>query len=202
MISDPTLFSPDLTNDRLNVIACLLLDARYSALNDASTELDDRYTQGCLAFGRQRQAIIRAWNNKSYPWLAVSHGGTDLIFRIGTVMIRFFTDDSTRPKKSPVLIPTQAESAQLSIFEPNDTEVVLWRFIVEPAFNDDEGDSVCFIGINAFNEILCRWKYEDSVSVLHSIDNTTPPAKELKPASILPKTENDALVQEQNNVQR
>ncbi|MGZ8160100.1 MAG: hypothetical protein ACXWT4_14980 [Methylobacter sp.] len=46
MISDPTSFSSDLTHDRLNVIACLLLDARYKALHDANTELDDRYTKG------------------------------------------------------------------------------------------------------------------------------------------------------------
>ncbi|PPD43820.1 MAG: hypothetical protein CTY16_12870 [Methylobacter sp.] len=200
MISDPTSFSSDLSNDRLNVIAGLLLDARYKALHDANTELDDRYTQSCLAFGRQRQAILKAWNTQSYPWLSVSHRGTDLLFRIGAVLARFFTDDANKPKKSTVLIPTFAESTQLNLFEPNNNEVVLWRFILEPAFTDDHDDAVFFIGINAFNEILCRWKYERSATVLHSIGHTTPPAKELPPALVLPKTDMAALGQHRNHV--
>lgn len=200
MISDPTLFSSDLSHDRLNVIASLLLDARYKALHDANTELDDSYTKGCLAFGRQRQAILKAWKNPLYPWLSISHGGTDLLFKIGTVLARFFTDDATKPKKSPVLVPTYAESTQLSLFEPESTEVVLWRFILEPAFTEDSDDTVFFIGINASNEILCRWKYERSATVLHSIDHTTPPAKELMPAMVLPKRGPAAVGQNRNHV--
>ncbi|MDO9104884.1 MAG: hypothetical protein Q7U57_07970 [Methylovulum sp.] len=184
----------------MSVIAGLLLDARYKALHDANTELDDRYTQGCLAFGRQRQAIIKAWNNKLYPWLSITHKGTDLVFKIGPVLARFFTDDPHKPKKSTVLIPSYAESTQLNIFEPNDTDVVLWRFILEPALSDDNEDAVFFIGINASNEILCRWKYERSATVLHSIDHTTPQAKELTPALVLPKTDQAALGQNQNHV--
>jgi len=178
LISDPTSFSSDLSNDRLNVIAGLLLDARHKALHDANTELDDRYTQSCLAFGRQRQAILKAWNTQTYPWLSVSHRGTDLLFRIGAVLARFFTDDANKPKKSTVLLPTFAESTQLNLFEPGAADVVLWRFILEPAFSDGDsnGDSVFFIGINAFNEILCRWKYERSATAPHNIGHTTPPA--------------------------
>lgn len=200
MISDPTLFSPDLSTDRLNVISSLLLDARYKALHDANTELDDRYTKGCLAFGRQRQAILKAWNNPLYPWLSISHAGTDLLFKIGTVLTRFFTDDATNPRKLPVRFPTYAESTQLNLFEPSSQDVVLWRFILEPAFTEDHDDAVFFIGINSYNEVLCRWKYERSATVLHSIDHTTPPAKELMPALVLPKMNQTELEQHHNHV--
>jgi len=202
LINNPALFSPDLTSDRLDAIARLLLDVRYKALADASTELDDPYTRGCLTFGRQRQAIIQAWRTGSYPWLSIRHGGSDLVFTIGSVSARFFTDDPNSPKKPAVLIPTQAESTQLTIFEPCSNKVVLWRFILAPAFSDDEEDSVFFIGINEFNEIICRWKYTDSVTVLHSIDDTTPEAKELNAAPIYPKTEDGALEKQQDDVQR
>ncbi|MGZ8237498.1 MAG: hypothetical protein ACXWTY_06455 [Methylobacter sp.] len=113
---------------------------------------------------------------------------------------RFFTDNSYNPKKSTVLIPSHAESTQLNLFEPSSTDVVLWRFILEPALTDDNNDTVFFIGINAFNEILCRWKHERSATVLHSIDPTTPPAKELMPALVLPKTGKDGLVQNRKHV--
>lgn len=194
MISDPTFFSPDLTNDRLNHISRILLDARDRALTDANTELDSPYTRGCLAFGRQHQAIIKTWQDRLHPWLSISHAGSDLIFRIGSVSVRFFTDNPNAPKKPAVLIPTQAE--QLSIFKPNTNQVVLWRFILQPASNNDEEDSVFFIGINEFNEVICRWKYTDSVTVIHSIDETTPAAKELNAAPILPKTEDGAIKQQ------
>jgi hypothetical protein len=198
LITNPAFFASDLTNDRLNAIACVLLDARYKALIDANTELDGPYTKGCLAFGRQRQAIIKAWKDGLYPWLSIRHAGSDLIFCIGSISVRFFTDDPNVPKKTAVLIPTQAE--QLTIFEPNSNNVVLWRFILKPASNKDEDDSVFFVGINEFNEIICRWKYTDSVMVLHSIDETTPAAKELNAAPILPKTEDGAVKQQQDNV--
>ena len=199
MINQPTLFSSALTEDRLNVISRLLLDARYSALCDANTELDGAYTKGCLSFGRQRQIIINTWQNKQYHWLGMAHPGTDLIFKIGNVSVRFFTDNSNHPKKLRVLIPTQAE--QLSIFDEDPSEVVLWRFIVEPARNDDDEDSVFFIGINNSDEIICRWKYgNDPFAVLHSIDNSTPPPKDLKSALVLPKTENDISRQVEDDV--
>ncbi len=192
MNTSPTDFSPDLTDERLSIISRLLLNARYSALEHASTELDDRYTKGSLSFGRQRQAILQAATNKNKDlWLTLSYGGMDVLFKIGTIPVRFFTDDSYTPKKPRVSVPTIAESLQLDIFEPNDTEILLWRFIIEASINDDGDDVVYFIGLNKSHEIICRWKFEDSVRVLHSIDNTTPPEKELTPATITPKTDDN-----------
>ncbi|WP_020161259.1 hypothetical protein [Methylobacter marinus] len=200
--STPVFFNSDLKADRLNFISRLLLDARYSALNDANTELDDNYCKGTLAFGRQRQAIIQACLKKQYPWLTVSHAGTDVIFKIGSVIVRFFTDNSRHPRKPRVLIPTVAESTQLGIFEPSSNEVVLWRFIVEKAMNDEDVDTVYFIGINEFNEIICRWTYEGSVPVLHSIDDSTPHEKELPPASVTPKFKDEKSNPKLDDVQR
>lgn len=198
--SVPVLFNSDLTNDRLNIVSRLLLDARDSALSDANTKWDDSYCKGTLAFGRQRQAIIQTGLKRQYPWLNVTHTGTDVVFTIGSVVVRFFTDDSRRPRKPRVLMPTVAESTQLKIFESNSHEVVLWRFIIEKAMNDEDTDTVHFVGINEFNEIICHWTYEDSVPVLHSIDESTPPEKELPAAAVTPKLKDEKSKQKLDDV--
>jgi hypothetical protein len=58
---------------------------------------------------------------------------------------------------------------------------------------------VHLIGINEFNEYICHWVY-DSVRVLHSSDDSTPPPKELTAAPITPKSENSELNKKQNDV--
>lgn len=197
----PLHFSADLTNEYLSIISRLFLDARSSALRDTNTELDNKYTQSTVTFGRQRQIMIQTYNKGLYSWLSIAHSGNDLIFGIGSVRnIRFFMDDSSQPKKPRVFKPTVAELKQLSVFEPNGDNVVLWRFIIEPAINDDYEDTVHFVGINEFDEIICHWTYEDSIRVLYSIDDSTPPQKELPSASVTPKSESDNLKQNQDNV--
>ncbi len=197
----PLHFSADLTNEHLSIISRLFLDARSSALKDTNTELDDKYTQSTVTFGRQRQIMIKTCNKGLYSWLSIAHSGNDLIFGIGSIRnIRFFMDDSSQPKKPRVFKPTVAELKQLPVFEPNSNDVVLWRFIIEPAINDDYEDTVHFVGINEFHEIICHWTYEDSVRVLYSIDDSTPPQKELLPASVTGKSENDGLEQKQDDV--
>ncbi|MCC8458408.1 hypothetical protein [Photorhabdus aegyptia] len=178
----PWEFHPQLSEERLSIIAKELLNVLDHAYEQLSTPLDDNYTRGTCTFGRQRQCLIQFCMKGTYDWLKLTNPGMDTTIEIETVPLRFFTDDPENPKKSGFFRRNSVDQ----LWAPEITIPTIWRFIVEKPQFEGEGAQVHFAGYNEHEEMLSQWTYDNSkISVLHSTDNTPPSAVtiELDPIS-------------------
>ncbi len=66
----PWEFYPELTEERLSIIAEELLRVLAHTSEQLSTPLDDNYTKGTCTFGRQRQLLIKLCMSDKYDWLS------------------------------------------------------------------------------------------------------------------------------------
>ncbi|OXC75761.1 hypothetical protein BSU04_25295 [Caballeronia sordidicola] len=163
------------------------MDVRYNALAVLQSEYDNNYTRECTVFGRQREMLIRLALRKEHPWLELKHSGMDVTFCIGSVPCRFFTDDPNHPQKHGFFRRNQVDQ----LFAPEDTEPVVWRFVIERAMTDDDEDQVYLIGYNVFEEKICEWRHQPTAGALHSVDSTTPPVVDLPDAEISVRVPDD-----------
>ena len=176
----PSDYYPDLTEERLQAVANHLLDVRYNALAVLQSEYDNNYTRECTVFGRQREMLIRLALKRTYPWLELNHAGMDITFSIGRVPCRFFTDDPNHPQKHGFFRRNQVDQ----LFAPEDTQPVVWRFVIERSITEDDEDQIYLIGYNIFEEKICEWRHRPDSTVLHSVDSSTPPVVDLPDAEI------------------
>lgn len=171
---------PDLTGDRLAIIAKALADVRYTTLQELSGPLDDEYTRECTVYGRQRNMLIDLCQSRQYEWLALVHAGMDVRFRIGQVVCRFFTDDVKHPSKEGFFKRNNSDT----LFDTNDDVPVFMRFVVEKALMDTDEDRVHFVGFNIYQEKVCEWTYAGHAISLYAVDQIVPPAVQLSPATV------------------
>ncbi|MGY6029867.1 hypothetical protein [Phytobacter sp. AG2a] len=178
----PWAFFPELTEERLTIIAEELLRVQDITHELLSSSLDDNYTRGGCTFGRQRQSLLQMCVRKTHDWMRLLNPGMDLTFSIGKVPVRFFTDDADNPKKRGFFKRNMADQ----LFEAEVTIPTMHRFIVEKPEFEGEGGKVIFNGYNVFGEIVSSWTYgEGRVVMLNSVDDV-PPAPvpiELEPIS-------------------
>lgn len=163
---------PDLTEARLKVIAEGLLNVRHDTYAELATPLDDNYSRACATFGRQRQYLLQLALSKRYDWLGLASPAMDLTINIGTTPIRFFTDDHTNPKKQGYFRRNDVDQ----LFSTDDSEPVIFRFVIEPALTPDDEDRVFLLGHNAHQELVVEWLYRPVTSILHVIDASEPKA--------------------------
>ena len=167
----PWDFYPQLSHDRLTVIAEELLQVLDRTYEQLSSPYDDNYTRGTCTFGRQRQMLIALCLSGRYSWLQLTHPGMDVTFNIDNIPVRFFADDPENPKKPGFFRRNIVDQ----LFEPQLTTPTLHRFVVEKPEFEGEGARVHFIGTNALDEIVSKWTYgEGRVSVLQFSDETLP----------------------------
>ena len=95
----PWDFHPQLTEERLTIIAKELLRVLNDTYAQLSTSLDNNYTRSTCTFGRQWQLLIDLCLSGQYDWLHLTNAGLDITFTIDTIPVRFFTDDPANPKK-------------------------------------------------------------------------------------------------------
>lgn len=183
----PWQFNPELSEDRLSIIAEGLLDVAYDVEAELSTPLDDRYTRNTTAFGRSRQWIIQKALAREYPWLRLRSPGMDVRFTIGGVTARFFSDDPQSPKKPGFFRHTQMDQ----LFEATPGEPVLWRFVVDKDVAPESAIEVFFLGYNAMNEVISEWRYTPEVRGIHEIGGLVPAAVELEPAFVEVRGQDD-----------
>ena len=96
----PIEFFPELSDDRLRVIAIKLLDIRYETFGEMKSPFDDNYTRETAVFGRSRNMLVEMSLRGQFEWLSLSHAGMDITFKIGRVPCRFFRDDPDSPEKA------------------------------------------------------------------------------------------------------
>ena len=189
----PWEFHPQLSQDRLTIIAEELLQVLDRTYEQLSTPLDNNYTRATCTFGRQWQRLIDICQSGEYEWLQLTNPAMDITFNIENIPVRFFTDDPENPKKNGFYRRNDVDQ----LFEPELTSPVLHRFVVEKPEFEGEGAKVHFIGFNALEDVVSKWTYgEGRITVLHSTDDTppTPVPIELDPISAsVPDQDNKEL---------
>jgi hypothetical protein len=176
----PIEFFPELSDDRLRVIAIKLLDIRYETFGEMKSPFDDNYTRETAVFGRSRNMLVEMSLRGQFEWLSLSHAGMDITFKIGRVPCRFFRDDPDSPEKAGFF----RRNAVDNLFAIDDEHPVMWRFVVEKALTDEDEDRVFFVGYNVYQEKISQWMYQASAPLLHTVDNDVPAAAEMQPASV------------------
>ncbi len=178
MLPSPSKFHPELNDHMLSIVAEKLLEVRYTTLREMDSEYDDNYTRETAVFGRQRNAVIEM--AMSTPGMDLVHAGMDVTFKIGSVPCRFFTDDPVAPQKGGFFRRNRVDS----LFAAEDELPVMWRFIVERAFSDEEEDRVFLAGFNAFLEKVSEWEFRPGRATLTAVDSDVPPTINIGPASV------------------
>ena len=157
-----------LRNDRLSIIAKALLDVYHNVQGELASNLDDNYTRGTTTFGRQKNRLIQLSQSDVYDWLDLRTTSNDLTCAIDGIPFRFFSDDHEKPKKPGFW----RRNEQDNLFPIDKEDPIIWRFVVEKPFGEVDEASVYFLGFNADQQLVCEWKYADSIRVLKSTDNT------------------------------
>ncbi|MGH7239498.1 MAG: hypothetical protein ACREHG_05465 [Candidatus Saccharimonadales bacterium] len=166
-MNSPASFHPDLTEDRLNVIADILISTRNETVDLFDPDAGDtNWDLGCRVYGRSCTRIIRA--GPKYDWLNVSDTTLHLVFNIGQVPIRFYTGSSDDPT-ARTMERSFPELQQLSLAFPKVTELLTWRFAVE-AEADGKAFRVVFAGFTSAEEIECEWIRNAHESTGHTVD--------------------------------
>lgn len=176
----PTVFYPELSDDRLLVIAVKLLDIRFSTFREMNSPFDDNYTRETAVFGRSRNMLIDLAMGQQYGWISLKHAAMDVTFNIGQVPCRFFRDDPNNPEK----VGFFKRNAVDDLFAMDEGHPVMWRFVVEKALTEDDEDRVFFVGYNVFQEKVSEWMYQASAPALHVIGKGIPAAAEIPDATV------------------
>lgn len=186
MLPQPIHYRSDLTQERLSIVAELLLDEHYKTLDDLSSDTDDNYTRGCTLFGRQKNRIKLLAFAKIYPWLQIMNSANDLVFTIGSVPCRFSSDDPNSPKKKAVLT---ANRYQVSFFDDieSDEEPCRYCFIIDQGTEDNAEPSVFFVGFDATGVPRCQWE-SGAIRTFHNVNpSAVPEAVDMGKPPIKPK---------------
>lgn len=176
----PAAFYPELSDDRLRVIAVELLDMRYSTFREMNSPFDDNYTRETAVFGRSRNMLIDMALSDQHDWMSLKHAAMDITFNIGQVPCRFFRDDPNSPEKAGFF----KRNAVDDLFAIDEQHPVMWRFVVEKALAEDDEDRVFFVGYNVYQEKVSEWMYQASAPTLHAVDKDVPVAAEIPPAFV------------------
>lgn len=173
----PSDFHPQLSSERLAIVAEGLLKVLDDTHEQLSTSLDDNYTRGTCTFGRQRQYLIKLCTSDVHEWLTLTHAGMDVTFEIEGIPVRFFADDPEKPKKPGFFRRNTVDQ----LWAPEVTTPTMWRFVVEKPEFEGEGARVHFVGYSPLEEVLCLWTYgEERTAVLHSVDDSAPVAAKIE----------------------
>lgn len=184
----PTAFYPELSDDRLSVIAVKLLDMRYSTFREMNSPFDDNYTRETAVFGRSKNMLIDLALNGQHDWMSLKHAAMDVTFNIGKVPCRFFRDDPNSPEKAGFF----KRNAVDDLFAMDEQLPVMWRFVVEKALTEDDEDRVFFVGYNVYQEKVSKWMHQTSAPSLHEVDKDVPVAAEIPPAFVDVRDDNFA----------
>ncbi len=176
----PTKFYPDLSDERLRIVAARLLDIRFTTLQEMNSQFDDNYTRETVVFGRSRNMLINLALSGEYEWMSLRHAAMDITFNIGEVPCRFFRDDPNYPAKRGFFKRNEVDD----LFAIDEQYPVMWRFVIEKALTDEDEDRVLFVGYNAYQEKVSEWMYRSPAHMLHSVDQDTPAAAEILPAPV------------------
>ena len=179
MTNLPWALKPQLSQDRLVVLAEQFREIYYAVESLLTTEDDCNFCRGTLFFGRARQRMINLALSGRYPWLDLLNSAMDVTLTIDGLPFRFFRDDFEMPKKRGFWRRNGADR----LFSPVGDEPVIFRFIVQRPYSDQEELEIYFVGYNEVQELVCEWKY-GSVAAPFGLGDPLPQAVEQHPAPV------------------
>lgn len=159
----PSLYSPDLKQEYLEVLCYEVLNTVNEALIDASTEYDTAWTQGTLPYGRIQGLCKALHKDKSKPWFTLANATMDYTAKILNTPIQFVIDNPSNPRKSHRLRANDIELQQysLELSEQNEHEFLTWRLFIDDNKNDEVPSlSATLVGFNSDSIPVCVWQYE------------------------------------------
>jgi hypothetical protein len=162
MNKEPWLMNPDLTQDRIKVIADLICTVRSEVieLHDA-VQGDTRLCLGIRAYERARTRIINLAKSNVYPWLSILTEKGRFTFKIGGTPVRFTRNSPEHLPSNKLIVSEEARQFVFGDICPGfsqlETEPVVWFFVVDtPAMIPAE--AMFMVGYTLNNEIKCQWE--------------------------------------------
>jgi len=167
----PWDYHSDLTEERLSIIAQLIVDGRQTAVERHDEDAGDNgWTLGCSAFQFARARILWAADSGKHPWLSLIDRTLQLTFNIGSVPVRIYKGEAEEPT-TRTLRQSLGELRQLSLLSYVDsyTPDLKYRFAVETDI-DGSVAAVKFVGLDGETALL-NWEvpYDHSLPAVAGI---------------------------------
>ena len=175
----PSVFEPQLTNEVLEYFAIPMLEIYYDVHSILNSENDDNYTRGTAIFGRTYEQFKKLIASQDCPVKVHLKDGTfRFIFQIGYAQIGFCKGSSTDPKSLKLIKYTPTN---YDLFQMDDNQPVIWKFILNEPKTDDDEAFVEFVGFNLATVPVAYWRSNDNLdgNKLHLVDPITPESIEL-----------------------
>ncbi|HJN26147.1 MAG TPA: hypothetical protein QGG18_10835 [Rhodospirillales bacterium] len=156
----PWDYLPQLSEERLKIVAAMIVDARHAALSLFDEEAGDTaWSYGCRAYDWCRYSIIKASISGEYPWLSYyPNNGLEFAFSIGEVPVRFYKGDPDKPNDRTLKqCHPELNQLELELFDKDICPNLLWRLAIE-TFESGEVLSVTVIGCTRDGIPECLWK--------------------------------------------
>lgn len=189
MNTKPWSMNPNLTEDRIKIIANLICTVRSEVVDLHDEELGDtRLSLGTRAYECSRTRIISLANGNIHPWLSILTERGRFTFKIGDTPVRFTRNN---PKYLPANKLIVAEEARQFVFADilpgfGQSEPIIWFFVIDtPALVPAE--AMYMVGYTPNNEIQCQWEIplEEFVPIgLSLVTNELPQPVEFQPAIV------------------
>lgn len=190
----PWEYHSDLTEERLETVAAMLVDGRHAALERYDEEAGDNgWTHGCRAFQFCRHRVLQAIDGGEFVWLTAIDRTLQLIFKIGDVPVRIYKGDAEEPTDR-TLRQSFGELRQLEILFPEHDEGrdLAYRFAVE---TDVDGSvlAVKFVGLRGESAVLIWDVPLDGLSAsAGTVGRAATEIVELAPPSVGLRTDDDS----------
>lgn len=190
----PWEYHPDLTEERLKIVAGMLVKGRHAALDRHDEEAGDNgWTLGCSAFQFCRHRILKAVDSGDYPWLDAIDRSLQLVFKIGEVPVRIFKGDADEPTDR-TLRQSLVELRQLELLfdEHDEGRDLAYRFAIE---TDIEGNvlAVKFAGLRGESAVLV-WDVplDGAASAVGTVGRAASESVDLAPPLVEVRTDRDS----------
>jgi hypothetical protein len=180
----PAVYAPQLSAQRLQVVADWLLEEFYATLDDLIRPTDTPYTKGCTTFGRQRSRVIAEWRSGEHSWLGMLDAGNAIVFTIGGVPCRFSNDDPNNPSKAAVLEANPYQRSFAEFISADKPE--RYCFVIDRGVDGLAEPYVALLGYSVDNALMCRW-VSDSVTAFGIEMGIEPRAVDVPKAKLGPK---------------
>ena len=100
----PSFYNPNLTQERLIIIAHKIQEQVDLTYDTNSTIFDSAYTQGCTIFGRVRDLLHTLAQGTEFDWIKLVKAGNAVVIDMAGAAFRFATDDPDKPRKSWIMV--------------------------------------------------------------------------------------------------
>lgn len=190
----PWDYHPDLNEDRLKVVAAMLVEGRHAALERFDAEAGDNgWTHGCRAFQFCRHRVLLAIDSGDYNWLTAIDRTLQLTFKIGSVPVRIYKGDADEPTDR-TMRQSFGELRQLEMLfsEHDEGRDLAYRFAVE---TDIDGSvlAVKFVGLRGESAVLIWDVPLDGVSAsIGTVGRAATESVQLTPPSVGVRTDVDS----------